>query len=54
LTGTGTGSFLPRGDGDGDAFPDGEFPIAIPACELSFFILIEIVGKRVICIEMEI
>jgi hypothetical protein len=30
LAGTGAGKFLPRGDGDGKPFPDGEFPVAIP------------------------
>jgi hypothetical protein len=29
FAGTGTGIFLPRGDGYGDSTPDGEFPIAI-------------------------
>jgi len=29
LAGTGTGNLSPRGDGDGEASPDGEFPVAI-------------------------
>jgi hypothetical protein len=29
LTGMGMGNFFLRGDGDGQAFPDGEFPVAI-------------------------
>jgi hypothetical protein len=31
LTGAGTGKFCPRGDGDGQPLPDGEFPVAIPS-----------------------
>jgi hypothetical protein len=30
FTGTGTGNFSPRGDGDGETFPDGEIPIVVP------------------------
>jgi hypothetical protein len=30
FTGTGAGKISTRGDGDGELFPDGEFPIAIP------------------------
>lgn len=29
FAGTGTGKFLPHEDGDGEALPDGEFPIDI-------------------------
>ena len=29
LGGDGTGKFLPRGDGDGEAKPEGEFSVAI-------------------------
>ena len=29
MAGTGTGIFSPRGDGDGEATSDGEFPVAI-------------------------
>jgi hypothetical protein len=30
LTGMGAGNYSPRGDEDGELFPDGEFPVAIP------------------------
>ena len=29
VAGTGTGNLSPRGDGDGEAFPDEKFPVAI-------------------------
>jgi hypothetical protein len=29
--GTGTGNFPPHGDEDGESFPDGEIPVAIPS-----------------------
>jgi hypothetical protein len=34
LMGTGMGNYFPRGDGDGKAFPDGEFPVDILTLEV--------------------
>jgi hypothetical protein len=33
FAGTGTGKISPRRDGDEEAIPDGEFPVAIPNCD---------------------
>jgi len=40
---TGTGISLPRGDGDGEAIPDGEFPVAISSSPLASLFLVYLV-----------
>ena len=43
LTGTGTGISLPHGYGDGEAIPDGVFPVAISCSPLASLFLVYLV-----------